>query len=142
MPRFIWMVLPVLLGLGACAHDSIVRESAGVQPEAACATTGLAPDSKPFQDCLEALRRNRVYAPPGIDRQELDTLYYRACVDAGQAPVPCGCLMNQLRANGLKENGLRGLLVKAGVLWPPPGGQFINAAPIDQANRQCKLAFP
>jgi hypothetical protein len=143
MLRFRWIVLPMLLGLAACAsHDRIVRSTPGTQAEASCAATGLAADSKPYQDCLEALGRNRVYAPPGTPRSQLNSLYYRACVNTGRAPVSCSCLMNQLEANGVNDDGLRSLLVRAGVLWPPPGGSFINIAPIELANRQCKLSFP
>jgi hypothetical protein len=143
MPRFVWLLLPVLCGLAACAsHDPIVRSTPGTQAEASCAASGLVPDSPSYKDCLDALGRNRVYAPPETSRSDLDSLYYRACVDAGNAPVPCACLMNQLRANGLRDDGLRALLVKAGALWPPPNGQFINVTPIENAKIQCKMSFP
>src|SRR5262245_59097988 len=114
MPRLRWILLPVLLGLGACAsHDRVVRSTPGTQAEASCAAAGLAAGSKPYEDCLDALGRNLVYAPPGTGRSELNSLYYHACVDSGGAPVSCACLMNQLQGNGLKDDGLRGLLVKA-----------------------------
>ena len=143
MSRFGWILLPVLLGLAACAsRDAAVRSTPGTAAEASCAAAGLAPDSPPYNDCLDALGRNRVYVPASASRSDLDSLYYRACVDAGNAPVPCACLMNQLRANGLKDDGLRSLLVKAGVLWPPPNGQFINVLPIEDAKFHCKMSFP
>jgi hypothetical protein len=143
MARLAWIGMSALLGLAACAGpDPGVRTVAGTTAEASCAAAGLAAGSQPFADCVEALHRNLVYAPPGTSRGDLNTLYYRACVAGGRPAAPCGCLMNQLKANGLTDDGLRSLLVKARVIWPPPGGQFINLAPIDNASVQCKMAFP
>ena len=128
--------------LSACTGSEVVRGQGASQAEADCTASGIAPGTAFYQDCVEALRRGRAYASPAANRSELDSLFYRACVDANHPPVGCGCLVTELKSQGLDDRGMRTLLVQAGAIWQPPGTGLINVTPIDVSTRLCHLRFP
>src|SRR5262249_62311008 len=110
--------------------------------DAACAARGLPAGSPDYQVCVEALHRGKAYAPPGTPRDELNSLFYQACVGRNNAPGACACLVAALQQYDLKDEGMRSLLLKAGAIYEPPGSGFINVTPIFIATDKCKLKFP
>jgi len=139
----VMMVAALALGmLAGCAERSVVRNQTGSQAEATCAAGGFPAGSQDYQDCVEALRRGKIYVGPDAGRSTLDSLYNEACVAANRPPIGCSCLMTQLKAYGLTDRGMRSLLINAGVIWQPPVSQFYDVTPINLTTQKCHLRYP
>ena len=143
MQRVMMVVAALALGaLAGCAERSVVRSQAGTQADATCTAGGFPAGSQDYQDCVEALRRGKIYVGPDASRSTLDSLYYEGCVAANRPPTGCGCLMSQLGAYGLTDRGMRSLLINAGVIWQPPVSQFYDVTAINLTTQKCKLRYP
>jgi hypothetical protein len=128
-------------GLGS-VFDIVVRNQTGSPAEATCAARGAAAGSPDYQDCVEALRRGKIYVGPDAHRDTLNGLYYQACVAANHPSIGCSCLVNQLGAYGLTDRGMRSLLINAGIIWQPPVSQFYDVTPINLTTQKCHLRYP
>jgi hypothetical protein len=143
MKRVMMVVALALAALAGCATDrSVVRNQTGSQAEATCAAGGFPAGSQDYQDCVEALRRGKIYVGPDAGRSTLDSLYYQGCVAANRPEIGCGCLVAQLNAYGLTDRGMRSLLINAGVIWQPPVSQFYDVTPINLTTQKCHLRYP
>lgn len=143
MKRVMMVAGLALCALAGCATDrGVVRDQTGSPAEATCASGGLAAGSQDYQDCVEALRRGKVYVGPNVGRGTLDSLYYQGCVAANRPEIGCGCLVAQLNAYGLTDRGMRSLLINAGVIWQPPVSAFYDVTPINLTTQKCKLRYP
>jgi hypothetical protein len=131
-----------LAALAGCTEAGVIHNQPGTQAEANCAAGGFAPGSQENQDCVEALKRGKLYAGPNVGRSGLNSLYYQACVAAKHPEVGCGCLVSQLEAYGLTDRAMRSLLINAGIIWQPPVSQFYDVTPINLAAYKCRLRFP
>ena len=131
-----------LAALAGCTEGGVIHNQPGTQAEANCAAGGFAAGSQDYQDCVEALRRGKIYAGPDVGRSGLNSLFYQACVAGNRPPIGCGCLVSQLDAYGLTDRGMRSLLINAGVIWQPPVSQFYDVTPINLSTYKCHLRFP
>ena len=131
-----------LVALAGCAEQGVVRNDPGAQAETTCAANGFGAESPEHGDCVEALRRGRIFVGPNVSRTTLNSIYYQACLANNLPPVGCACLMNQLEHNGLSDRALRSLLINAGVIWQPPVSQFFDVTPVTITTQQCRLRFP
>jgi hypothetical protein len=142
MKRLMIVAAVAVAALTGCTERGVVSNQPGAQAEATCAAGGFAAGSQDYQDCVEALRRGRIYAGPEVGRSGLNSIYYQACVAANRPPVGCSCLVAQLQAYGLTDRGMRSLLINAGIIWQPPVSQFYDVTPINLTTQKCRLRYP
>jgi hypothetical protein len=142
MKRLRIVAAVAVAALAGCTERGVVSNQPGSQAEATCAAGGFAAGSQDYQDCVEALRRGRIYAGPDVGRSSLNSIYYQACVAANHPPVGCSCLVAQLEAYGMTDRGMRSLLINAGIIWQPPVSQFYDVTPINLATYKCHMRYP